>query len=275
LSSHDAAGLFRAILAAPDDDLPRLYYADVVERSQPERAEFIRVQCELAKCQREQDPDCVRSYSPETHLLTNGQAGACGTCWDALRRRERELLRDHGTAWANAVAPPVEFPDPIPAGVFVRGFVSQLTVSWDLWHRHAAALLAVCPIRRVNKGKPCVRCAGSGELRHPDWAEYNCPECNATGKVDDWRGDGLVRLTTWPHWGDARPCGACQDCTSRAPRLCERTAGIFGREWPTVRFELPAARNPWPGHPVENDAPYSATGWTHIDEPRRLADTLR
>jgi uncharacterized protein (TIGR02996 family) len=39
-----------AICAAPKDDIPRLVYADWLdENGQPEQAEFIRVQCELAK----------------------------------------------------------------------------------------------------------------------------------------------------------------------------------------------------------------------------------
>jgi uncharacterized protein (TIGR02996 family) len=40
----------RAIFDAPDDDTPRLVYADFLEEhGEPERAEFIRVQCELAR----------------------------------------------------------------------------------------------------------------------------------------------------------------------------------------------------------------------------------
>jgi uncharacterized protein (TIGR02996 family) len=39
-----------AICAAPDDDAPRLVYADwLEEHGDPERAEFIRAQIELAK----------------------------------------------------------------------------------------------------------------------------------------------------------------------------------------------------------------------------------
>lgn len=41
--------LYRAILSYPGEDAPRLLYADAIEDEQPERAEFIRVQCELAK----------------------------------------------------------------------------------------------------------------------------------------------------------------------------------------------------------------------------------
>jgi uncharacterized protein (TIGR02996 family) len=43
-------GILAAIQEAPDDDTPRLVYADwLAEHGDPERAEFIRVQCELAR----------------------------------------------------------------------------------------------------------------------------------------------------------------------------------------------------------------------------------
>jgi uncharacterized protein (TIGR02996 family) len=43
------AALYRAILANPDDDLPRLVYADYLdEHGDPARAEFIRLQCHIA-----------------------------------------------------------------------------------------------------------------------------------------------------------------------------------------------------------------------------------
>ena len=46
--SHDA--FMRAIRAAPDDDAPRLVYADWLEENgDPMRAEFIRVQCTRAR----------------------------------------------------------------------------------------------------------------------------------------------------------------------------------------------------------------------------------
>jgi uncharacterized protein (TIGR02996 family) len=42
--------LLATIFATPEDDAPRLIYADWLdEHGQPERAEFIRVQCELAR----------------------------------------------------------------------------------------------------------------------------------------------------------------------------------------------------------------------------------
>jgi uncharacterized protein (TIGR02996 family) len=46
----DATALLAAIRAAPEDDAPRLVYADwLEEHGQPEKAELIRLQCELAR----------------------------------------------------------------------------------------------------------------------------------------------------------------------------------------------------------------------------------
>lgn len=86
----DAAPFLAAIRAAPDDDAPRLIYADWLdEHGQPERAEFIRVQCELA-----------RRKSPK------------------LRKRESELLADHHDKFAGKLAVPgLRF-------VFRRGFIT-------------------------------------------------------------------------------------------------------------------------------------------------------
>src|SRR6476619_554029 len=74
----DDAALLAAIRAAPADDAPRLIYADWLdEHGRPERAEFIRVQCELA---RRDDP--------------------------ALRRREADLLAAHHDDLAGPLAVP-------------------------------------------------------------------------------------------------------------------------------------------------------------------------
>src|SRR5260221_631255 len=72
----DDATFLAAILAAPDDDGPRLVYADwLEEHGDTERSEFIRVQIELA-------------HTP----VEEGRAGI-------LRRREAELLRQHRDDW--------------------------------------------------------------------------------------------------------------------------------------------------------------------------------
>jgi uncharacterized protein (TIGR02996 family) len=74
------AAFLEAICATPDDDGPRLMYADwLEERGDPAsqaRAEFIRVQCELAQM----DQDDER--------------------FPALKERERKLRVKHGKRWA-------------------------------------------------------------------------------------------------------------------------------------------------------------------------------
>ena len=48
LLAHDE-GFLEAIRAAPDDDVPRLVYADWLEERGEPLGEFIRVQCALAR----------------------------------------------------------------------------------------------------------------------------------------------------------------------------------------------------------------------------------
>jgi uncharacterized protein (TIGR02996 family) len=73
--THDDAFL-AGIIESPDDDAPRLIYADwLEEHGREERAEFIRVLCELARLG-EDDP-------------RRGELGA----------RERELLARHEQTW--------------------------------------------------------------------------------------------------------------------------------------------------------------------------------
>src|SRR5262245_7353205 len=92
--------LLRAILEEPHDDGPRLVYADWLEENGDQaRAEFIRVQCELARLG-EDDP-----RRP------------------ALQKRERQLLRAHRAAWVAE--------KPALAGQhveFLRGFLAPLLV---------------------------------------------------------------------------------------------------------------------------------------------------
>jgi uncharacterized protein (TIGR02996 family) len=96
--THDESFL-AAILESPDDDAPRLVYADWLdEHGQPERAEFIRVQCELA-CLSEDDPQ----RRPR-------------------ERRERDLLDRHQDAWLGQLRPLLS------RWVFRRGFLDEVAV---------------------------------------------------------------------------------------------------------------------------------------------------
>jgi uncharacterized protein (TIGR02996 family) len=92
------ASLLEAVLASPDEDRPRLAYADWCDKNaQPERAEFIRAQIDLA-----------RLPSSDPRRL-------------ALLRRAEALLELHGPRW---VAPlTAELGCPWGFWVFRRGFV--------------------------------------------------------------------------------------------------------------------------------------------------------
>ncbi|MEO2089055.1 MAG: TIGR02996 domain-containing protein, partial [Gemmataceae bacterium] len=73
----DLDALRLAVLAAPDDDLPRLVYADCAEENgDPEYAAFIRAQIELAKTP-EYEPFAVHCHTRRPEWVSgepwNGQ----------------------------------------------------------------------------------------------------------------------------------------------------------------------------------------------------------
>jgi uncharacterized protein (TIGR02996 family) len=89
----DENALLAAIWEHPHEDTPRLMYADwLQEHGQPERAEFVRVQCELARL----DGDDPR--------------------FDALEARAEGMLAAHGKGWWKAMPPGAR------RGHFDRGF---------------------------------------------------------------------------------------------------------------------------------------------------------
>src|SRR4051795_7636039 len=65
----DDDAFLRAIIDNPDDDVPRLVYADYLdEHGDPERAEFIRAQCAVERLP-PSDPECDRLYDRSEDLL--------------------------------------------------------------------------------------------------------------------------------------------------------------------------------------------------------------
>ncbi len=122
----------QAIIEQPDDDTPRLVYADwLEEHGDPDRAEFIRLQCELAGMA-EADP------RQREH-----------------QARERTLLAAHEREWAGPL-------DRLVTGYeFRRGFV-EAVVSSAAFFRDAGRLFAAAPVRVVR-----IRW---GEATRQDWA---------------------------------------------------------------------------------------------------------
>jgi uncharacterized protein (TIGR02996 family) len=95
--TDDADALLRAVLTAPDDDAPRLVYADwLEEHGDPARAEFIRAQVELAR--------------PSTDPARRQQ----------LEQVARALVRANGSAWTAWLPPWVQERE------FRRGFVEWI-----------------------------------------------------------------------------------------------------------------------------------------------------
>jgi uncharacterized protein (TIGR02996 family) len=111
-----------AIIESPEDDGPRLVYADWLEdHGQPERAEFIRLQCELASMS--EDEGVPRRQEPEA--------------------RERQLLEEHGEGWAGPLRKVVR------KWKFRRGFVEEIEIETGDFLAHAGAILALAPVRQA------------------------------------------------------------------------------------------------------------------------------
>jgi uncharacterized protein (TIGR02996 family) len=159
MSDRDA--LFQAILAAPGDDAPRLVYADWLdENGDADRAEFIRVQCRMAR---------LPFYEPE---------------YATLERRSAEILSVHQAGWRLRL--PAE-------QVFRRGFVEELTLSAGLFANRAEQVFGQAPVRWVRFGSPPAETWRRWDLlaRLEGIAFPGAP----WGQRDDWLGLDLPRVT--------------------------------------------------------------------------------
>lgn len=205
-------GLMAATLAAPDDDIPRLVFADWLEENgEADRAEFIRVQCEIEK------------HKPETvNYVRNGRykrEDAVRLDWRlvALHDREMQLLwakhHEYDSAnwelWCHAEA---REEDGTPCCANGRGGMSvtphgsiglgegsnscvvpfSFTEAGPPYDSHGRQVVQyfrrgfVSEIRCTFDGwcgERCLTCGGGG---HDPYRVYEsnrgtCPECNGTG----------------------------------------------------------------------------------------------
>lgn len=257
----DGDALLQAILRFPEDDTPRMIYADrldeiagdvVCPRCSGEgcsahsiaangpcksvsdgrrgRAEFIRVQVELARPTGHGYADCVAPFR-------------CDEClrYDELRRRERELLEAHRSTWTNIVpgytidAWSLDEPMlPYVYGArcqFRRGFVSSLTLS-------AADWLAVADAVYWHPGQTveCGRCDGAWFWwgTHCRWGTY-CRDCVRSGRIPR------------PFVATAQPLTDVWLTTAEYPiidgaDLYSNDAGkLLSDRWPGITFHMPEA----------------------------------
>jgi len=153
MSASIETTLLHAILANPLDDSPRLIYSDYLdENGQSERSEFIGIQCQIAAT--EHYPG-ERFCGKANGLLRTGVQD-CFDCLPCiLRRREKELLYQaprwigFGQIWDMDFAGlnadgSVRFGQAsfgkhqwTANGVFRRGFVFKLVISWEDWSKYA------------------------------------------------------------------------------------------------------------------------------------------
>lgn len=163
MSDHEA--FLRGILANPEDDSLRLVYADWLEERGDPRAEFIRVQCELAKLPAD-DPK-----------------------WDALEQREWDLLRRHETAWT------ADLKSIVTDWEFQRGFVDTISLGGRAFVDHADKLFQRAPIRHVTLTR-----FGSSSLSGDQLAA--CPQLVLVGGLE-LKGEGpfadLQQVIRSPH----------------------------------------------------------------------------
>ena len=197
----EEASILYAIRLQPDEDTVRLVYADWLdEHGQPERAEFIRVQCELAKLSSQghgsSEAECPVITAKKKRGGPGGQMmPSCRVCDDAfdMEYREREMFKGGGgidlwsdVPWATEktqltvttlaretgfrVGPSEGHPLDVTL-VFRRGFADEVRLG-------LAAFL----------GGECVVCGGSGRTGGP--VSDDCLGC--TGRDDYIRTTGLA-----------------------------------------------------------------------------------
>jgi len=142
-----AVSLLAAVRDRPADDAPRVILADCVQEAGfDEWAEFVRVQCELARI----DADC-----PDRNRTCRCDGGGtmCGACRDErdwnrdgepLEARAEELLGPHSLGSHGGLRAWEWFGGIIANSLpeTSRGFVSELTVTAEHWIAHGDEILA-------------------------------------------------------------------------------------------------------------------------------------
>lgn len=158
----NGGALLEAVLAAVDDDRPRLVYADWLTEQGDPRGEFIAVQCARAR---------LASDAP-------GQR--------ALEEREWTLLSSHEEQWRAALG------DDVISVKFRRGFIDEATMFTASFVERAESMFAREPLRTVRVLDPgeegAAQLAASPMLRRLDGLRLS----NSTGAVE--RGIGLDGL---------------------------------------------------------------------------------
>jgi uncharacterized protein (TIGR02996 family) len=208
----DTALFLKRILEHPDDDAPRLVFADWLEERGDPRGEFIRLQCALA----------------------------AGTGDEAVRqkmlRREQELLAGHWNTWG---AKP--FRGIADRCRFRRGFIEQIAIAADRFIEHGADLFEWAPLRRIR----------IFDLNPEQTNRFaNCPALKRVVELDltglDLHDDGIEHLLRSPHLHQLRWLNlSVNGLSDRAWGMIVRSSALPGLGWLDVSHnhlrELPGA----------------------------------
>lgn len=235
VNNPEYIALLASVLASPEDDLTRLVLADWLdEHSAAEYAEFIRVQCELARL-------TDAGWRGEVITRASKSISDYGDKVFALRRREQilydtighKIIEELGLAWDDNTLcsllldgqPPVngeENRNLVESVNFSnrqftlrRGFVSTVVCDWRTW---AGGECGRCGGHRII---PRAEVGGSDDMVH--WDDDPCPDCSGTGRTEGIASQ-LVRLSDpcekcegagYIHWyeGDRGPKLKCPYCT--------------------------------------------------------------
>ena len=167
----DRDALLAAILAHPDEDTPRLMFADwLKDNGEADRGEFVRLQVEAAHAE---------PFSPAAREL------------DAAAQR---LLDRHTSAWTRHVT------ERVVGCQFARGFVEHAAVNAATATRDLAALLAAEPVRSLQ----VVRFAFTTAAVSLD-AFFGIPQLARVARLDfstlGAHADYFDRLAACPHLG--------------------------------------------------------------------------
>lgn len=254
LEVTDRESLLRSILESPQDDTPRLIYADWLEENgEAERAEFVRVQVELARLERNEIhfADCdACALAPDTdqrarhahdcpHAMSRRRYREIGTSLDLTNEFARQIGFDFGERSGEAAA---------AAGwrwERVRGFIASLACSWSDWLAHEAAILREHPVERVRLTdlRP-VRFTNSFA-----WFHENVPPGRSSHqREEEYRAATLPAaihesLRQYLDWRAELPTDGDHPC--KRYRTFEDAVEAFNRtaagRWPGIVFELPKA----------------------------------
>lgn len=164
--------LHAAVLASPEDDAPRLAYADEIEAREPARAELIRIQCELATL----SPASPRSVP--------------------LRLRERALVDKHHAKWMKPLKPTAVY------AWLRRGFFHEVRVHGKKVVDGGGSIFEREPVRALWSRDIGNRVVGAFAAM-PELArlhKLSLPECKLDAK-------GLSTLLASPHLTRLRTLG--------------------------------------------------------------------